>query len=206
VTKKDSSPHTKSNTAAIVGGIIGGAAAICSVIGIVVFVRRRRRRPRPRSVLSHSSEDVSQVIMTPFNPIPSEATLDAGTWAAQQPLLPGDREAEMVALYGLSSTLPAVVQRSRPVAPAPVGLSGKELARLRAETLSSEQSQNPSTSNVSQSTSSPNAVDESSGATSSYDPRRLQSEVESLRREMDRLRTEGLVVTGAPPSYTEGDG
>ena len=176
------------------------------MIGIVVFVRRRRRRPRPRSILSDSSGDVSQVITTPFNPIPSEATLDSGSRVAQQPLLPGDHEAEMVALHGLSSTLPAVVPRSQPVAPVPVGLSGKELARLRAEALSSEQSQNPSTSNLSQSTSSPNAVNESSGATSSYDPRRLQSEVDSLRREMERLRTEGLVVTGAPPSYTEGDG
>ena len=48
---------------------------------------------------------------------------------------------------------------------------------------------------------------EPSGTTSTYDPRRLHSEVENLRREMERLRThtEGLVI-GAPPSYTEGDG
>lgn len=134
--------------------------------------------------------------MTPFNSIPSEAAQGSG--------VSGEREAEMVAVHGLFSTPPPVLSRS--VAPVPVGLSGKELARLRAEALSFEQSHNPSTSdvNVSQPTS-PSPVNESGGATSSYDPRRLQSEVESLRREMERMRTEGLAVTGAPPSYTEGD-
>ena len=58
---------------------------------------------------------------------------------------------------------------------------------------------------MSQSMSSPNGVNDPSGATSSYDPLRLQSEVESLRREMEVLRTAGM-ATGAPPSYTEGDG
>jgi hypothetical protein len=58
----------------------------------------------------------------------------------------------------------------------------------------------------SQSTSSPaNAVTESGEATSPYDTRRLHSEVESLRREMEQLRTEGLIIE-APPSHTEGDG
>ena len=88
--------------------------------------------------------------------------------------------------------------------PVPVGLSAKDLARLRTEALSSEQSLDPATSNVPQSTSSPN-VNESGGATSSSDSRRLQSEVDSLWREMERLRTLGL-ASGAPPSYTEGAG
>jgi hypothetical protein len=194
-TTKYKSSH-KSNAPAIAGGIIGGAAAISLVIGIVVFVQRRQRPIRPISMLSDSLEDTPQVITAPFNPIPSETTQDSG--------VSGEREAEMVAIHGLSSTSPFVL--SRPVAPIPVGLSGKELARLRTEALSSERSHNPSTSdlNVSQPTSSPSVANESSGAASSYDPRRLQSEVESLRREMERMRTEGLVVTGAPPSYTEG--
>ena len=197
-TTKSKLSHQKSNGPAIAGSIIGGAVAISLVIGIVVFVQRRRRRQiRPRSILSDSLEDTPQVIATPFNLIPSETTQDSG--------VSGEREAEMVAIHGLSSTPPFVL--SRPVAPIPVGLSGKELARLRSEALSSERPHHPSTSdlNVSQPTSSPSAANESSGATSSYDPRRLQSEVESLRREMERMRTEGLVLTGAPPSYTEGD-
>jgi hypothetical protein len=195
-TKSKSSSHQISNAPAIAGGIIGGAAAISFVIGIVVFVQRRRRQIRPRSMLSDSPEDASQVIMTPFNPIASDAAQGSG--------VSGGCEAEMADVHGLFSIPPPVL--SRPVAPVPVGLSSKELARLRAEALSFEQSHNPSTSDVDVSQpTSPSAVNESSGATSSYDPRRLQSEVESLRREMERMRTEGLVVTGAPPSYTEGD-
>ena len=90
------------------------------------------------------------------------------------------------------------------VAPAPTGLSGKDLARLRAET---QPLLNPSALDVTQSTSSSNAVNESGRATSAYDPQRLHSEVETLvRREMERLRAEELVI-GAPPSYAEeGDG
>ena len=122
-------------------------------------------------------------------------------------------EGEMVALRQLSqtSTPPTVLPRSRPVASVPAGLSGKAVARLRAEALASgsspRQSYNGSSPNVSrpESTSSPeNAVAESGEATSSFDTRRLHSEVESLRREMERLRAEGVVIE-APPGYTEGD-
>jgi hypothetical protein len=120
-----------------------------------------------------------------------------------------DPEAEMGALHGQSPAPLTVLPPSRQVAPIPVGLSDKEIARLRAEALNSEsqQSHNDPTPNVSLSTSSSDVETEPTGATSTYDPRRLQSEVESLRREMEQLRThtEGLVV-GAPPSYTEGDG
>ena len=128
-------------------------------------------------------------VMTPFKPTPSEATQESGTRTEQ-------------------------VARSPPAVLVPTGLSDKEIARLRAQTLSSQRSQ-PShprphhllTSDVSQSTStsSPIAIHESDEAASSYDPRRLRSEVESLRREMEQLRTSGLAA-GAPPSYTEGDG
>ena len=142
--------------------------------------------------------------VTPFDPNSFEATQDSGISTDQRPL--GTEDPEMVALHHLSPTPPVVLPRSRPVAPIPPGLTGKEIARLRAEALSSQQSDNRSTSNVSQSTSSPNTVtDSSSGATSSYNTRRLHTEVESLvRQEMERLRTEGLVLE-APPSYTEGD-
>ena len=194
MTKNESSSHTKSNTPAIVGGVIGGVAAIVSVIGTTFFVRRRRRQHR--SAFSDLMEDVS---------IPSGAALTSGTWAGQQPLLSEGPEAEMTTLHSLSSTPPAISPYSGPVAPVPVGLSAKDLARLRTEALNLGQSHNNATSNVPQSTSSLNVVDESGGATSSYDPRRLQSEVESLWREMERLRTSGP-ATGAPPSYTEGEG
>jgi hypothetical protein len=121
-------------------------------------------------------------------------------------------EAEMVALRRLSqiSTTPAVHGRSRRAAPVfPAGLSSKEIARLRAEALSGgspRQSDSDSSPNVSyhESTPSPaNIVTERGEENSSLDTRRLHSEVESLRREMERLRAEGVVIE-APPGYTEG--
>ncbi|KAH9996264.1 hypothetical protein BJV77DRAFT_172884 [Russula vinacea] len=198
------------NAPAIVGAVVGSALAVCAVIGITAFVQRRRtrRRARHRSILSSSMEDGSQMMAIPFNAVPSDATLDSGNWMEQQPLVPGDRDAEVVALHRLSSSPPAALARLRPVAPIPPGLSSKDIARIRAEALSSQPSSqhsyNNSTSSVSQSMSPPETSTDSSGATrSSYDPRRLHSEVESLRREMERLRTEGLVPE-PPPSYTEG--
>jgi hypothetical protein len=185
-TTKTTTSQTKSNIPAIAGGVIGGVAAILSVIGIFIFVRRRRRQGTPKSTTSSNSV---QVITTPYNPIASEATL------------PVNRLAE---------TLVEQFPLSQPVAPVPAGLSAKEIARLRAQTLGPQPSHGPSTSDVSQSTPAPpNAVNESGGETSPYDVRRLvHSEVETqVRREMERLRGEGLVtVPGAPPSYTEGDG
>ena len=183
---------------------------------MVIFVKRRRRWrwSRPKSILS-SLNDVMDfgphLIVTPFNPNSSDAAQGSGISAEQQPFLIGNSEAEMVALqYLSSSSLPTVPPRSRPVAPVPVGLSDKEMARLRSEALNSPESpQHPfgsSTSNVSQSLSSPNAITESGEAMprTPYDTWRLHSEVESLRREMVRLREEGLVNT-APPSYTDGE-
>jgi hypothetical protein len=182
------------------------------VIGVVTFIQRRRRwrRSRPRSILSFSSDSIDvgpQLIVTPFDPNSSEVTQDSGIPAEQQPLVIGDPEAEMVALQHLSSSPPAILPLLPPVAPIPVGLSDKEMARIRTEALRSPQSRHPgvSTSNAPQSMSSPNATTESGEAMSPYDTRRLHSEVESLRREMERLRAEGLVIA-APPSYTEGDG
>jgi hypothetical protein len=194
----------------IVGGTIGGVAAIFAVVGIVTFVQRRRRwrGSRPRSILSADSVDAGpQVIATPFDPDSFDANRDSGISAEQQHLVIEDPEADMVAFHHISSSPRGVVPLLRPVAPAPVGLSDKEIARLRAEALSSPQHLNFRASalnlNMPQSTSSRNAVTESGEST--YDTRRLHSEFESLRQEVERLRAEGFVVA-APPSYDEGDG
>ena len=213
----------KRNIAAIAGGIIGGAVAIFALIGISFFVQRRwgRRRARPRSILSFSTADSSSfeadphVIVTPFDPnsYSSEEITQSSSRAEQRPLIAAEGpEGEMVALHRLSQTSipPTVHARSRPMAPIPAGLSSKEVARLRAEVLaggSPGQSHNGSSPNVSHSesmTSPENGVAESGEVTSPLDTRRLQSEVESLRQEMERLRAEGVIIE-APPSYTEGD-
>jgi hypothetical protein len=131
----------------------------------------------------------------------SEATRDPGTWMVRQPLVPEDAGAEMVALHDLSSTPPTSPPLSRPVVPLPAGLSSKEIARVRREGLSSQAPHDLSTLNLS--TSSASAVNGPSGTTSSYDSQRIYSEFESIRREMEQLRTE--VVVEAPPSYTSGD-
>ena len=184
---KTRSPHV----GAIVGGTIGGVAAILAVMGMVTSVKRRQgwRKSRPISILSSSSNSVDFV---------------------PRPLVTGNSEAEMVALQYLAPySLPTVLPLPRPVAPVPVGLSDKEMARLRSEALSSPQPGphllRVSTSNGSQSSSSssPNAVTESGEAVLPYG--RLHLEVVSLRREVERLREEGL-LNAAPPSYdTEGD-
>jgi hypothetical protein len=182
---------SRSHVGGIVGGVIGGVAAVFAVISIATFVRRRQGRGGPRSILT-SSTDLREVgpepIVTPFDPYSYEAAQDSRIFvlAEQQPLVTEDPEAET---------------------PVPVGLSDKELARLRAEGFNPQQSRNlgVSSSNVLESTSSPDAVPESHEAPYDPSPRRLHSEVGSLvRREMERLHAEGLVI-GAPPSYREGD-
>jgi len=199
-------PERKIGT--IVGGVIGGLAAIFAVISITAFVRRRRRRARPRSILSLSTdfrEPGPELIVTPFDPYSYEALQDSRIFEEQQLLVTEGPETETVALHRLSSTQLAALPRPQPGTPVPVGLTDKEIARLRAEGLNSQQSRalEASSSNEDQSTSSPNTVPESREVP--YDPRRLHSEVESLvRREMERLHVEGLVI-GAPPSYATGD-
>ena len=210
VTKTDlPSPEKRNrNIGAIVGGILGGVAAIFGVIGIITFVLRRRRwrRSRPISILSTGSADAGpQMIVSPFYPDSFDSNRDSGISAEQQPLVIGHPDAEMAALHHLPSSPPTVLPLLPPLTPVPVGLSDKEIARLRAESLTSPHPHNFQISalNMSQSVSSLNAVTEPGEST--FDSRRLHSEFESLRREVERLREEGLVAA-APPSYAEGDG
>ncbi len=176
------------------------------MITITTFVQHLRGRAGPRTILTFSTnsrEAGPEPIVTPFDPYSHEAAQDSGILAGQQPLVTEGPDAEMVALHRLSSTPPTPLPLPQLV---PVGLSDKEIARLRAEGFNSRQSRNlgVSSSDVIQSTSSPNAVPESREAP--YDPQRLHSEVETLvRREMERLHAEGLAV-GAPPSYSMGGG
>jgi hypothetical protein len=206
--------HRKRNIGAIAGGIISGAGAILAVFGMITFVQRQRRRKsnrdRRRSILSFSTDSIEadpQMIVTPFDPNFSESIQVSRITAEQQPLMTEEPSAETVALRPLSSSPPILPSISRPVTPVPAGLSDKELARLRIEALTSQQPYNSqgSTSYVSQTTFSPTAAAEIAGAELPSDTRRLHSEVELLRREMEQIRAEGLAMA-APPSYTEGNG
>ena len=198
----------KKNIGVIIAGVIVGVSAIMAAITITTFVRRRRRRARPRSILSFSSdfrEAGPELIVTPFDPYSHEAAQDSSILAEQEPLVTGEPDAEMVALNRLSSKPPAPLPFPQPETPIPVGLSDKEIARLRAEGFDSRQSLNlgVSSPDVIQSTSSLNVLETREAP---YDPRRLHSEVETLvRQEMERLHAEGLGV-GAPPSYSTGAG
>jgi hypothetical protein len=91
------------------------------------------------------------------------------------------------------SDSPALSSR---VLPPPVRLTGKELARLREDNsrLQSTDALSPGPQLT--------ATAELGAATSSSDARRLQSEVESLWREMQQLRAERFE---APPLYDHED-
>ena len=110
-------------------------------------------------------------------------------------------EADVVALHRLSSTSLPAIALPQSGSRVPVESSDKEIVRLSAEG-NTQHSRNlgVSSSNVLQPTSAPDPVPEIREAP--YDPQRLHSEVESLvRREMERLHAEGLVVEAPPPSY-----
>lgn len=166
---------------------MGGVTAFFAVIGIVTFVLRRNN---PTDFI----QAVPMVMVTPFDQDFLEAAQDTGNSTDQRPL----------AAEEAGSETPIPFPISQPMSH-PVGLSAKELARLRAE-VHTQQSYNSrgATRRVSQPTFSPAPVAGTGGAALPYETQRLHSEVESLRREMERLRGGGLGIT-APPSYTEGN-
>ena len=144
--------------------------------------------------------------ITPFISGPLDATSHgSGSKAERQGLLYTHPDAgSALDSYSLSNTsTPALVlPLPQPVAPVPTGLSPKELARLRAEALSSQNTLSPQSPDTLQSSSPQTGVTEQSGAIQSLEAQRLRSEVDFLRREMQQLLTERHEL---PPSYTSGD-
>jgi LPXTG-motif cell wall-anchored protein len=212
-------PTSRPKTGAIIGGVIVAVAAVLIVIGALVLLRRRRLRLRRRKSVQSSFSthlvDRGPSVITPFDSVPLYPTHQGSdSWTERQQLLSESTDTEASPDPHTLSSAPAVLPRLRPVPPVPPGLSDKQLARIRTEALSSQQtdshqspnsnqspdpSSNPSSS---QSSGSRSVVTEQSGVRSPTETRRLQSEVELLRREMQQLRTERFE---APPSYTEGD-
>ncbi|KAH9020011.1 hypothetical protein EDB85DRAFT_2153324 [Lactarius pseudohatsudake] len=191
-----------SYTGAIAGSIAGGVVALILVVGTIVFVRRRRgqddfRKSTGSSFSGAAMEAGSQMTVTPFSPtLAAAASLEAGyqsgstSFASLPPPPPPPPPSQIAAL-----------------APVPVGLTDKELARRRSAAIRSPLTSHARTSSSgSQPTATyPSTIGTSEGSTSTPTPetRRLQSEVESLRREMQELRAERFE---APPSYGTGGG
>ncbi|KAI9433019.1 hypothetical protein H4582DRAFT_1990677 [Lactarius indigo] len=178
-TTKLSSKAT-SHAGAIAGAIAGGVGALILVVGTIVFAG-------------------SQMTVTPFTPTlvvttPPEAGSQSGTTS----------EGPSFASLPPPPPLPS---QSTSLAPAPVGLTDKELARLRSTVTRSPPTSHARTSSSgSQPTVTyPSTIGTSEGSTSTptSETRRLQSEMESLRREMQELRAERFE---APPSYGTGGG
>ncbi|KAH9000738.1 hypothetical protein EDB86DRAFT_2906103 [Lactarius hatsudake] len=203
-TTSTSTSKATSHTGAIVGGIAGGVVALILVVGTIVFVRRRRgqydfRKSTGTSFSGAAMEAGPQMTVTPFSPtLAAAASLEAGyqsestSFASEPPPPPPPP--------------PPPSQRAA-LAPVPVGLTDKELARLRSAAIRSPPTSHARTSSSgSQPTVTyPSTIGTSEGSTSIPTPetRRLQSEVEFLRREMQELRAERFE---APPSYGTGGG
>ncbi|KAH9079603.1 hypothetical protein EDB83DRAFT_1292614 [Lactarius deliciosus] len=198
-TTETSKSHTSVVSRRTIRGVLSGVAALLVIVAITLVVWRRRRQRHRRTFIGPSSfEEVmgTQVTVTPFNPTGSTLTevapLDAGPrtvpqqWSvhrsspSEDPLLP---------LRGMVSV--------------PVGLSSKELARLRSvvnESRSQPMDGRPSNSPLT-TTTDRDALGDVAGAATSSSEARILSEVNILRDEIQRLHAE---ISEPPPSYASG--
>ncbi|KAH9021636.1 hypothetical protein EDB84DRAFT_1580787 [Lactarius hengduanensis] len=194
-TTTSSSSKAASHTGAIAGGIAGGVVGVILLVGTIAFVRRRRRDDFRKSAGTSFSGSAGSAMMTvtPFNP----------ALAGEAPLEEGPRLG--IANDGPTSSSGPLLPPSQSVAPVPVGLTSKELARLRSTAIRSPLTSHALTSSSGSQPSYPLHITIDTGAGSPSTPipetRRLQSEMESLRREMQELRAERFE---APPSYGTG--
>jgi hypothetical protein len=194
--------------------------ALILVVGVIAFVRRRRgqhdfRRSAGSSFTGVALEPLHgpQMAVTPFN---TNTTLTVSTTQeAGSPVYTTSDE--------LFSTSEPTIPPSQNTASIPVGLSSKELAQLRSAPMPSAPMPSApmpsapmpsppthphSTSSVSPQSTSPPTISITDGrlstATPTSDTRRLVSEVESLRREMQQLLAHAERFE-APPSYGDGE-
>ncbi|KAH9171796.1 hypothetical protein EDB89DRAFT_2096462 [Lactarius sanguifluus] len=195
-TVSSSSSTSTSHTGAIAGGVAGGVVALILVVGAIAFVRRRRRQDNFRgSLVSDTAMEAGlQTKVTPFAPtLAGVALLEAGSQSG-------------TAIDGLTSSSEPLLPLSHSVTPVPVGMSSKELARLRSMAIRSQPTHTWSSPSGSQPSNPPTTIstaERSSTATPPPETRRLQTEMESLRREVQELRAERFE---APPSYGAGGG
>ena len=193
------SKSKSSHIGAIAGGAVGGVAALLALGAIALVARGRRRRSRRRkSIGSMFERDVIDpdlpMTVTPFNPtFTGVAELETGHQMSRQERWT-ESGPESASLVHPSTPSDSPLPSSR-VVPLPLGLHSKELAQLRADNSHSQ-----STDALSSGTLLSPAT-ERSADTSYSETRRLQSEVEYLRLEMQQIRAERFE---APPVYEDG--
>ncbi|KAH9013334.1 hypothetical protein EDB84DRAFT_1582798 [Lactarius hengduanensis] len=201
----NSTTVTPSKSRTTIRGVLIGVAALLVIVAIALVVWRRRRQSHRRTSVVPSSFEVmsqgTQVTVTPFNPTGSTLTevppLDAGP----------QRDSQRFAHRPSSSEDPPVPLRR--VVTAPVGLSSKELARLRSlanrprsRPIDDQPSNSPLTAAA---RTDRDALGGAAAAvTSSPEVQILRSEVNVLRDEIQRLHTETRIVSESPPSYASG--
>ena len=171
-------PHA----ASVAKPVAGAVTALLLVTGILAFILWRRRRSNigeSPATSSAASLPVRGIELTPFTPRHlNETHGNAEPWMEWQEPLSGPRSPSFV----------------------PVGLTSKELARIRAETAVTLPDSDESRS---QPLSLP-VVASGLAATSSPIIRAEESQLDRLWREIHQFTTERL-RSEAPPSYTEGN-
>jgi len=205
-TPQPTTPQPKTSHIGVVArAVISTIAALvllAAVILVFIWYRRRHNIRRSSVFSSGAMETVSGVEVTPFVSSRPEIThgdpMTGTGWQQPQSGLPATVATDADA-YSSSSGL-----HSQSPTSVPVGLSAKELARMRAENLRSR----PAIGTIpvpSQSPSSPAmATEQRESSTSPPLFRTLQSQVDRLWREMRQLRAERS-GSEAPPSYAEHD-
>ncbi|KAI9431945.1 hypothetical protein H4582DRAFT_1214442 [Lactarius indigo] len=184
-------PHT--GVSVVTRGVIGGAAALLAIGAMALVVWRRRRQSHKRASVgpSFQSEIISvgtQATVTPFNltglALTEVAPLDAGPETDLRQLL----------------VHPPPALEGPPAVTVPVGLSSKELARLRS--LANASHSQPTGGWPSDPPLVATTEGAANAATSSPEAQslaqRLQSENNILRHEIEQLRGG---TSELPPSY-----
>jgi hypothetical protein len=198
----------KSHVGVVARAVISTIAALVlfeTVIHVFIWYRRRQNIRRSSRFSDGIMETFSGAEVTPFvssyPAITHEHPMTWTEWQQAQSGLPATVATDADA-YSSSSGL-----HSQSPTPVPVGLSAKELARMRAENLRPR----PAIDAITVAPSLPaTATEQSHSSTSPSLFRTLQSQVDRLWREIRQLqvRAETPERSGseAPPSYAEHDG
>ncbi|KAH9071186.1 hypothetical protein EDB83DRAFT_2367063 [Lactarius deliciosus] len=200
-TQPETPPKPHTGMSVVTKGVIGGVVALFAIGAIALVVWRRRRQSHRRTSVEPPSlnEIVSQgtqVTVTPFDP--------TGLILAEvAPLLAGPQTDSQQLLFHRPSSPEDSPPPLRRMATIPVGLSSKELARLRSLASASRAQAQPTDGRPSDDplltvTTDRGELGGAAVAASSPEAQRLLLENNFLRHEIQQLREEGSEL---PPSY-----